>query len=51
MRSEIHELISSILNKEELPEEWKESIIVPTYNKGDKTVCSTYRGTSLLSAT
>jgi len=29
MRSEIHELINSIWNKEELPEEWKESVIVP----------------------
>jgi predicted site-specific integrase-resolvase len=29
IRSEIHKLINSIWNKEELPEEWKESIIVP----------------------
>ena len=34
---EIHKLIISIWNKEELPEEWKESIIVPIYKKGDKT--------------
>jgi hypothetical protein len=27
--SEIHKLIISIWNKEELPEEWKESVIVP----------------------
>ena len=33
---EIHELIS-IWNKEELPEEWKQLIIVPIYKKGDKT--------------
>ena len=32
--SEIHKLINSIWNKEELPEEWKESIIVPIYKKG-----------------
>jgi hypothetical protein len=32
----IHKLIISIWNKEELPEEWKESIIVPIYKKGDK---------------
>ena len=50
IRYGIHKLIV-IWNKEELPEEWKESIIVPTYNKGDKTVCSTYTGISLLPTT
>jgi hypothetical protein len=34
-----------------LPEEWKESVIVPVYKKGDKTDGSNYRGTSLLSTT
>jgi len=45
---EIHTLIISIWNKEELPEEWKESIIVPIYKKGHKTDCSYYRSISLL---
>jgi hypothetical protein len=31
--SEIHKLINSIWNKEELPEQWKESIIVPIYRR------------------
>jgi len=44
-------LLFSILNREELPEEWKESIIVPIYKKGNKTDCSNYRGISLLPTT
>ena len=51
IRCEIHKLIISIWVKEELPEEWKESIIIPVYKKGDKTDCSNYRGISLLSTT
>ena len=43
MCCEVHKLIISIWNKEELSEEWKESIIVPVYKKGDKTDCSNYR--------
>jgi hypothetical protein len=38
-----------IWNKEELPHQWKESTVVPTHKKGDKTDCSNYRGISLLS--
>jgi hypothetical protein len=43
IRSEIHKIIYSISNEEELHEEWKDSIIVPIYQKGDKTDCSNYR--------
>jgi len=31
-----------------LPEELKESIIVPIHKKGDKTDCNNYRGLSIL---
>ena len=48
IRSETCKLIFSIVNKEELPEEWKESVIVPIYKKGDETNCSNDRGISLL---
>jgi hypothetical protein len=48
---EIHKLIISIWNKEELPEEWKESIIVPISKKGDKRDCNNYRRISLLPTT
>jgi hypothetical protein len=47
LRSKIHKLIRSIWNKEELPDQWKESIIVPVHKKGDKTDCSFYREISL----
>jgi hypothetical protein len=46
--SAIHKLINCVWNKEELPDQWKESIIVPVYKKGDKTDCNNYRGITLL---
>jgi len=47
IRCEIHKLIIFIKNMDELPEEWKESIIMPIPKKGDKIYCSNYRGISL----
>jgi hypothetical protein len=47
--SEIHILICSIWNIEELPQQWKECIVVPIRKKGDKTDCNNYRGISLIS--
>jgi hypothetical protein len=35
--SEHRKHINSIWNKEELPDQWKESIIVPIHKKGTKT--------------
>ena len=49
--SEIHKPVHSVWNKEELPEDWKESIIVPICKKGDATDCSNYRGTLLSTST
>jgi hypothetical protein len=40
IRFEVHKINSLIWHKEELPEQWKESIIVPIYKKGDETDCS-----------
>jgi hypothetical protein len=36
LHSEIHKLIMLIWNKEELPHQWKESIVVPIHKKGIK---------------
>jgi hypothetical protein len=47
--SVIHKLITSICYKEEMPDQWKESIIVPIQKMGDKTDCNNYCGISLLS--
>jgi hypothetical protein len=38
--SAIHKLINSVWNKEQLPDQWKGSIIVPIHKKGDKTDCN-----------
>jgi len=48
-RSEIHILTNSIWNKEELPQEWRNSIILSIYKKENKTDISTNTGSSLLS--
>jgi hypothetical protein len=47
--SVIHKLITSIWNNEKLPDQWKESIIVPIHKTGDKIDCNNYHGISLLS--
>ena len=48
---EIHKFVISIWKNEKLPEEWKETIIVPNHKKGDKTDCNNYRGITILPIT
>jgi hypothetical protein len=40
--SEIHEIINSLWNKEELPQQWKEFVILQIYQKDDQTECHNY---------
>jgi hypothetical protein len=49
MHSEVHMLIKLICNKEELPHQWKGSIVIPLHKKSDKTDYGIYRAISLLS--
>jgi hypothetical protein len=49
LRSEVHKLINSISYKEDVPNQWKKSVIAPIHKKCDITDCSNYRGISLLS--
>jgi len=43
MCSEIHKLIRSLWYKAELPQQWKELIILPITEKGDKTEYNNHR--------
>jgi hypothetical protein len=47
--SAIYKFINAVWNKEQLPDQWKESITVPVHKKDDKTDCNNYCGISLLS--
>jgi len=49
--SEFHKLITSIWGKKELPQQWKECIIVPIYKRSDRTDCSNCRVISFLPTT
>jgi hypothetical protein len=44
-------LVDSIWNKEELPHQWKESVVVPIHKKGFETDCNNYRLISLVRTT
>ncbi|XP_073848775.1 uncharacterized protein [Musca autumnalis] len=44
----MHQLVSTIWQEERIPDDWNLSILCPVHKRGDKTVCSNYRGISLL---
>ena len=39
----IYELVRLIWEEERIPEEWKETVRVPIYKKGDRDKCENYR--------
>ena len=42
-----YELVRLMWGEERIPDEWKETIIVPIYKKGDRDKCENYRGITL----
>ena len=51
VRSAVNKLINYVSSKDDLAEYWKGPFILPIFKKGNKTDCSNYRRTSLLSTT
>jgi len=43
----LHQLICKIWINEELTQDWNVAVLLPFFKKGDKRVCSNYRGISL----
>ena len=43
----MYELVRQICEEERIPEEWKETIILPIHKRGDRDRCRNYRGIAL----
>jgi hypothetical protein len=43
----MYELVRQIWEEERIPEEWKETIIVPIHKRGDRDRCENYGGIAL----
>jgi hypothetical protein len=46
----MYELVRQIWEEERIPEEWKETIIVPIHKRGDRDRCENYRRIALVNA-
>ena len=44
----MHHLLCNIWSLERMPNDWCLSLLCPVLKKGDATICSNYRGISLL---
>lgn len=47
--SMLHNLLKEIWKSKQVPQDWKNSVVIPIFKKRDKTECTNYRGISLLS--
>ncbi|KAI4501058.1 hypothetical protein M0802_003861 [Mischocyttarus mexicanus] len=47
---ELHNLFNKIIEERKMPTQWKDSITIPIFKKGEKTDPQNYRGISLLGA-
>ena len=45
----LHDIITEAWKKSEVPQDWKDAQLITIFKKGDRKVCSNYRGISLLS--
>ena len=45
---QLHGILEEVWRTNSFPKDWKTSVILPFYKKGDKTECKNYRGISLI---
>ncbi len=44
----LHRVITKVWLSETVPNNWSEAVLLPLFKKGDKRICSNYRGISLI---
>ncbi len=44
----LHRVITNVWLCEAVPNDWNEAVLFPLFKKGDKRICSNYRGISLI---
>ena len=49
LQERLHDMIITIWNEEQIPQDWKDANIVPIFKRGSRRECGNYRGISLLS--